>query len=154
MVKDIKERFLSNIIVKGPDDCWLWTGAISSGYGKFSIQHISYLAHRVSYMLFKGPITKDKLILHKCNIRACCNPNHLYEGTDGDNTTDKMSSCPTSLGICQTKLYESDIKQIRDIYKDGIYSLAEIGRIFKISAPTVRKVVNSTSFLCKEGKYV
>jgi len=44
--------------------------------------------HRVAYELYVGNITKGLHVLHKCDIRSCVNPEHLFIGTNIDNIND------------------------------------------------------------------
>jgi hypothetical protein len=38
-----------------------------------------------------GPVPSGMLILHKCDVRGCVNPDHLFLGTAKDNTRDMMT---------------------------------------------------------------
>lgn len=74
------ERFWAKVDVKGPDDCWLWTAAItkSTGYGKFWTGDRSVNAHTFAYEMVNGPIGNSGLeIDHLCRTRACVNHSHL-----------------------------------------------------------------------------
>lgn len=72
----IKDRFWFLVDVQNADACWPWLGAINNnGYGQ----------HRRAYELVKGPIPEGLVVMHLCNNRACCNPNHLEVGTQSDN---------------------------------------------------------------------
>lgn len=68
--------------------CWQWLGAKSkrTGYGVISVNNRAMLAHRVSYMEFRGPIPKRKQIDHLCRNKACVNPDHLEPVTALVNT--------------------------------------------------------------------
>jgi HNH endonuclease len=84
-----RKRFFKNI--KKTRRCWLWTGAIGShGYGEMAIHDFPHTAHRLSYEFHKGKIPKGKCVLHKCDIRRCVRPSHLWIGTKGDNAKDMV----------------------------------------------------------------
>lgn len=89
--------------VKGPlrTFCWEWTlereGENKSGWAKYDGKIIR--AHRASFVCFKGPIPKGKLIRHKCDNPPCINPNHLEPGNDQDNRNDFMKRNPRAAEI-------------------------------------------------------
>lgn len=71
--------------------CWIWMGGWDRhGYGKRS-QH-GYVSggsvHRLFYQQHVGPIPAGAYVLHKCDTRPCCNPDHLFLGTHKDNMHD------------------------------------------------------------------
>jgi hypothetical protein len=68
--------------------CWLWQGGLVHGYGKTSINNKTQRVHRVVYELVMGQISDDTNVLHKCDVRHCCNPEHLWLGTHYDNRKD------------------------------------------------------------------
>lgn len=90
-----EKRFFQEIVEGAYEECWIWQGARkSTGYGYISLQveyrgsQIHVYAHRLSYIIYKGPISDDMLILHKCDNPPCVNPLHLFEGTISDNWKD------------------------------------------------------------------
>ena len=88
----INERFTSKYRVGTSTDCWLWTGGIShSGYGNFWYNGRSLSAHRASYQFNFGPIPEGKFVLHKCDVKICVNPMHLFLGTTDDNMADMVA---------------------------------------------------------------
>jgi len=90
MKQILKERFWAKVDVRGPDDCWPWLGAAGPrGYGRFAIGDGAMTGpHRFSYELVCGPISDGMLICHHCDNPSCCNPAHLFVGTNTDNMQD------------------------------------------------------------------
>lgn len=59
-------------------DCMLWEASCNrSGYGQFKLGGKTMLAHRVSFLLYRGPIPAGMHVHHRCERPLCCNPDHL-----------------------------------------------------------------------------
>lgn len=85
----IDERF-RRFVEKQENGCWLWVGAKNeSGYGNFVINHQMFKAHRFSWELYIGPVLDD-CVLHRCDVPACVNPEHLFLGSLQDNSRDMV----------------------------------------------------------------
>lgn len=85
-----KERFL-NKIKSGASGCWDWIAAKNKkgyGYIKLRKKRKNEMAHRMSWLLFKGDIPNGLYVLHKCDNPSCVNPDHLFLGTQNDNMKD------------------------------------------------------------------
>ncbi len=67
--------------------CWLWTGsrAGGSGYGHFTHDGVTLLAHRFAYEHLVGPIPDGLHLDHLCRVRHCVNPAHLEPVTPKEN---------------------------------------------------------------------
>jgi hypothetical protein len=79
-----------------PEDCWLWHGSIDGEYPAITLRNrkdekqVRIKAHRMSYLLYVGPIPGGLYCLHICDEPRCCNPAHLFLGTIKDNTEDMV----------------------------------------------------------------
>lgn len=78
--------------------CKIWTGYKSeSGYGKRWVKVDPFgrwtkprlvRVHRDEWEKVHGPIPDGMKLLHKCDVRACYEIEHLYLGTQKDNVSD------------------------------------------------------------------
>ena len=86
-----KDLLLANIVeVEGPlnTKCWEWQRALfTAGYGHIRHNNYDYSTHRLFYILHFGHIPEGLYCLHRCDAPACCNPQHLWLGTQQDNVT-------------------------------------------------------------------
>jgi hypothetical protein len=89
-INALHQRLLHDVLVVNDlEVCWYWRGSLTQGgYGQFHLDRKKWLAHRASYVLFKGEIPKGKFVLHDCHVRKCVNPDHLH--VDTAQNTDEM----------------------------------------------------------------
>lgn len=74
------------------DCCWLWKGRRNPfGYVHIRYEGRQVFLHRVFYELFVGPIPGNMLVLHRCDVPHCCNPNHLFLGDHAANAADMVA---------------------------------------------------------------
>jgi len=128
----LEERFWPK--VQKSEGCWLWTAYVDlNGYGEMHLKSEKgrcERAHRVSWMINRGPIPEGMDVLHKCDNPPCVNPDHLFLGTQKDNVLDciKKGRNPTILygpGLKgeqhgMSKLTEKQVIDIRHRYVAGV----------------------------------
>lgn len=102
--------------------CWLWTASTVRGYGQFTLPrtcgvqpHVS--AHRYAWELTNGPITDNLSVLHRCDTPLCCNPNHLFLGTQAENLEDARAKGRLVDGRHKIKLSDAALMDIRTNYR-------------------------------------
>jgi len=123
LTHDDAVRFWDKVHQRHPDDCWGWKASVTkgNGYGQFGIDGRMVGAHRVAYFLGTGRQPTGLHVLHKCDNKRCCNPAHLFLGTNGDNCNDYLAKgFGPHLGHDQVgerngnaRLTEADVRAIR-----------------------------------------
>ena len=154
-------RFRAKVNKQDSLNCWNWTAYTGThNYGRFQLNHESVHAHRIAWQLAHGKeIPKDKLICHKCDNPKCCNPAHLYCGTEEENRLDRLRR-----GTTRTKLYSGEIWLVKKLeiikcYSDKLkpsykYPAWYIGKMFNISPYMVRNIWSRTKLLGKDNIWV
>jgi hypothetical protein len=136
------KAFFRKIDIKGKGDCWNWLGAKNAaGYGSYELWHKHYYTHRLMWIIFFGEIKDGLQVCHKCDNPSCCNPKHLYLGTQSDNLIDMVRK-GRSKGGGKPKLTAASVAKIKDLYKKGI-SQYKLGKIFKVDQATISRAINN-----------
>lgn len=98
------KRFEDKIMPIPESGCWIWMGSIGTNktfgekyaYGRVwdERKHKTESAHKLSWELFKGIVPNGMWVLHKCDVKLCVNPEHLFLGTPKENTQDRLRKHP------------------------------------------------------------
>lgn len=136
-----EERFDAK--VNKTESCWLWTGGLAQdGYGAFHYNGKTGLAHRYSHQRFIGPIPDGHIVCHKCDVRLCVRPDHLFAGVPADNVSDCVSKGRNARGVTvsRAKITEDDVRSIRSRAAAG-EGPATIARSLGMTTTNIRFIV-------------
>lgn len=110
----LEERF----VPEPNTGCWLWLGGLTgSGYGIVRAPKMGKNkgAHRAVYEWLRGPLSENALLCHKCDVRSCVNPDHMFVGSHTDNQHDAYDKGRHSVfrHVGKPKLMQADVAEIR-----------------------------------------
>lgn len=140
-----KGRFWNKVEVSGEEECWNWIGSVNhKGYGSFSVKSSfpTKIAHRIAYLLHYGRIDLSLFVCHSCDNPSCCNPNHLWQGTAKENSSDMKRKGRSPRGVKQghSMLSETDVLAIRAMYNTGRFEQKNIAEKFKTSKGNIHHI--------------
>lgn len=143
--EQIEAIFWTRIDRREPGQCWNWTGCKSrsswspSGYGQMRISGKMEKAHRVSWFLRHG-VWPTLLVLHRCDNPSCVNPEHLFEGTNADNSHDRemkgRGNKPLGEKHHQARFTAEQVQYIRSCDK----SSRQLGREYGVSKTAIQLI--------------
>lgn len=140
--RNITRTFWSRIDRRGDDECWPWLGyRHAKGYGRSFVwvgDRVYVVPHRASWAIHYGP-PGDMHVCHRCDNPPCCNPRHLFLGTNIDNVKDRVAKGRTQRGIqhFKARVTEDDVRAIRASTERP----AAIARRYGISYGTVAAIL-------------
>jgi hypothetical protein len=153
----------SHVVVNGQEDCWPASGG---GYNKkgwhvaFKAGGARLLAHRAMWAHVNGPVPDGQFVLHKCDNPKCCNPSHLFLGTQSDNAKDMWSkkrgnpgsTIGRKLGPAPSrKLSREQANQVVAMYKSGL-TQKQIGATFSVTDVTISNVLRGLTYTELAGR--
>lgn len=126
------------------NECWICdnpTFINNKGYNYIVKDSKMLGIHRYSYSLYNNTeIPKGKIIMHKCDNRACINPNHLQLGTYSDNNYDMYNKNRNN----HKKLNNDQLFKIKDMLIKKI-KISTIANKFNVSDRTIANIKNGKS---------
>ena len=127
--------------------CWICTShkPWSTGYSVVRRNEKRTTTHKYVYELLVGKMSDGFHGLHKCDVRLCINPDHVFPGTNLDNIKDKMSKGRhrTVYGEDSSlaKLEEEDVHEIRYLHSIG-YSQKFLADGYGVLPGNISRIVN------------
>jgi len=137
-----RPRFWRQVDSGSKHRCWPYTGHVDKdGYGRFNLRGHKERAHRVAYMLAFGPIPRGRVVCHRCDNPRCCNPAHLWAGTQAENIADAARKGRMPGARHSRRLSDKDVAAIRAAYTGKWGQLTELARKYGVTDSYLGKVV-------------
>lgn len=148
-LRDPVSFFEANYMPEPNSGCWIWLrGLNKDGYGSMSLRSRAQTTHRFAWQLYRGPIQKGMCVCHRCDVRGCVNPDHLFLGTPKDNDADMRAKGRAILlrprhGELngRAKLRANDVVEIRRRKKSG-ENLRTLAKEYGVTQFTICKIAS------------
>ena len=144
-----EERFRAKFDVT-ESGCWNWRftkpGRAEARANTFWINGTVVSAAKASWLLFRGEVPAGKILCHSCDNGLCVNPDHLWLGSNAENTADMIAKGRQAPAIGnalpQTKLTASDVRDIRAAMLNAPRgTLARLTRQFGVNKATIQDIL-------------
>jgi hypothetical protein len=148
-----KERFMKWVAIQ-PNGCWKWMGSVmkhkdrhdSEWHGQWRNANGEHeLTHRAAWRILVGDIPRKAMVLHRCDVPRCVNPDHLYLGNQSDNVKDMWDRGRARQGVSRgedhgnAKVTEEIVREIRSSKESGVV----MAKRFGISTATLYDIRNN-----------
>jgi hypothetical protein len=155
-MNDLIDRFEDKVSPEPNSGCWIWTGALDvNGYARIAFNGRNSKASRVAYTLFKCEDPGALHVLHRCDMPAWVNPDHLFLGTHQENMDDRAKKgrhgdiSGTKNGNYGSrnwlsKLQADQVRQIRVLKKTMTYR--QVADRFCVSIGSVQKIIEGRNW--------
>ncbi len=142
----------------GPEGCWYFGAQRGPRYSRIpGPAGKKVRGHRVALALSLGvDLDKMGLALHRCDNRPCCNPSHLFEGTQADNMRDmsrKGRACYSGPGLNvargshsgHARLTEKQVVEMRRLYARGALQ-RELAQKYGVSQSVISEALRGLTW--------
>lgn len=142
----------------GPSACWPWLGArLRGAHGQLTQHGKRRVASRVAWELTRGPIPAGKFVCHRCDRGECCNPEHLFIGTQAENMRDAITKgrfrftfrerpeLVRGEGNVTSKLTVANVREIRRLRLAGV-ARGVVAKRFGVTPQNITHITNGTTW--------
>lgn len=140
----LADRLWKKVAIRGPDECWLWNGATTpGGYGvirRGDGTRAQIGAHVAAFEVAIGPVPSGHQVLHTCDVRRCCNPRHLFTGTQAVNIADMHEKGRAKIGQDHGMAVLTDDQVVAIWESVGARRTSEIAAQYGVSIQTIGKI--------------
>lgn len=151
--KSLSDR-LSLKLVETDGGCHLFTGTLDdNGYGKIASKsptgkYTQLRTHVASYLLNRGPVDAGMDVCHSCNVKNCCNPEHLYLGTRSENIQHAIRD-----GLQASRLTDEQVLEIYHLWHEAENRplQKEIAEQYQVDQSIVSRIVRKLAFKWVHG---
>ena len=152
--RPLQERLDEALGAASASGCREYTGARNAhGYGVLGVgRRRTILAHRLAFCLAAGrdiDSIAGLTVCHHCDNPPCCNPDHLFLGTQRDNVRDMLSKGrrggPMGEAHPWSKLCAQDVVAIREMNARGMSQRA-IARHYAVNKTSIKLLLDGTTW--------
>lgn len=150
-MNQVLQRFWSKVEKRSETECWPWTaGKDKRGRGMFQMGGRNRIASRVALELSGVTVPADRAVCHHCDNPTCCNPSHLFIGTQADNMADaaqkKRMEGQKGEKHNAAKLTDEIVLECRRRYAAGGIMAKDLAKEFGVSGTSMQKAINGENW--------
>jgi hypothetical protein len=142
------EAIIESVEMVTESGCWIYMGSLDDGgYGVIYPKHgQAKKAHRAMYEHLYGAIPDGMKACHRCDTPSCCNPSHIFIGTQAENVYDaaakKRMRAPSGDMSPHAKLDWETVRRIRSSNKTAYWWSKEL----HMAKSTIAKIIEGRSW--------
>lgn len=128
-------------------DCWEYPSSNPRGYAQVRFRGRRPGAHKVSYILSVGEVPEGLFVCHKCDNPPCCNPDHLFLGTNQENILDardkgRLKGFPKGLLHHNAKMSAATVRKLRMVVASGYVNQRCAAAMFGVGESHVSTIIH------------
>lgn len=130
----LRAEFMKRHVAGDPSQCWPWLGAYAAGYGGIRVAGRWLYAHRLAWLLHRGPLPEGAHVLHRCDNKYCVNPSHLELGDQKKNTQDAWAR-----GLIKKRSKKLTLAQV-ELIRNSTGNQQVVATRFGVTQPMVSRI--------------